>query len=81
MHQWASQTFLRSERRYMVLDNLLDFAFDLRSDITLRDLLQQRCLCRGQVSTELTLPFCDLVNRDGIQLYNESDIRGRGKIR
>ena len=55
----------------MVLNDLLDFTLDFGSDITLRDLLQQRRLCRGQVGAELTLPFCDLVNGDGIKLCIE----------
>lgn len=53
----------------MILNDLLDFTLNLRSDITLRDLLQQDRLRRGQVGTELRLPFCDLVNRDGIKLW------------
>ena len=61
----------------MVLDNLLDFTLNVWGDITLRDLLQQSRLCRGQVSTELTLPFCDLVDRDGIKLYNELEYQGQ----
>ena len=62
----------------MVLDNLLDFTLNVWGDITLRDLLQQSRLCRGQVSTELALPFCDLVDRNGIKLYNELEYQGQG---
>ena len=69
-------TLLRSERRDMVLDNLLDFTLNLRGDIALRDLFQQSRLCRGQVRTELTLPFCDLVDRDGIKLCDKLGQQG-----
>ena len=58
----------------MILDNLLDFTLNLGGDITLRDLLQQSRLCRGQVRTELTLPFCDLVDGDGIKLRGELEL-------
>jgi hypothetical protein len=79
MHYRATQTLLRSERRDMVFDNLLDFTLNLGGDITLRDLLQQSRLCRGQVRTELTLPFCDLVNRDAIKLCDELEPRTNGR--
>ena len=75
MHYRASQTLLRSERRDVVLDNLLDFTLNLGGDITLRDLLQQSSLCRGQVRTELSLPFCDLVDGNGVKLCDDSESR------
>lgn len=76
MHRWASQTLLRGERRDVVLDNFLDFTFNIRRDITLRDLLQKRSLRGGQVSTELSFPFCDLVDGDGVKLWMELENPG-----
>lgn len=60
----------------MILDNFLNFTLNLWGDVALRDLLQESCLRRGQVSTELTLPFCNLVNRDGIKLCRILEIKG-----
>ena len=55
----------------MVLNHLLDLRLDLRSDVALRDLLEESALSRGQVSTELTLPASDLVDGDGVELGME----------
>ena len=63
----------------MVLNDLLDFTLNLWSDIPIRDLLQQSNLCRGQVSAELSLPFCDLVDRDSVKLYNKLRHQGHNK--
>ena len=62
----------------MVLNNLLDFTLNLGGNVTLRDLLQQNRLCRGQVGAELTLPFCDLVDGDAVELRDGLEHQGKG---
>ena len=55
----------------MVLNHLLDLRLDLRGDGALRDLLEERTLGGGEVSTELTLPARDLVDGDRVKLEGE----------
>ena len=52
----------------MVLNNLLDLAFKLRSDNTGSDLLEKGPLRSGEMFTEFSFPLGDLVDSDGIQL-------------
>lgn len=56
----------------MVLDNLLNVGLDRWSDVTSSNLGEKSGLCGGQMGTEFSFPFCDLVNGDRIQLYGLS---------
>lgn len=56
----------------MIFNDLLNLRLNFRRDVTSRNLFKQRALCRRQMLTELTLPFSDLVNGDGIQLRRMS---------
>ncbi len=52
----------------MVLDHLLDLGLDLRSDLALGYLLEERALGSSKVSAELRLPAGDLVDWDRVKL-------------
>lgn len=62
----------------MVLNDLLDLGFQFRGDGASRDLLEEGVL-GGEMATELGFPLGDLVDGDGIELW-EVKLNGASKI-
>ena len=54
----------------MVLDDLLDLALQIGGDVTSGNLLEESSLRCGEVSTEVSFPFGDLVDGDGVKLMD-----------
>lgn len=52
----------------MVLNDLLDLGFQLRGDSASGDLLEKGVL-GGEMATELGFPLGDLIDGDGIELW------------
>lgn len=72
-----AETLRRIERRNVLLDDLLNLALNLRSDVAGSDLSEKTSLSRSQVSAELSLPRGDLVNGDGVEQTVDTGIDDR----
>lgn len=53
----------------MVLDDLLDLRLHVGCHVSSRNLLEEGALGCGQMLTEFGLPFGDLIDGDGVELY------------
>ena len=63
----VSVVLRRGERADVLLDDLLDLALELRGDVALGELGQERAVGGSEVLTELSLPLGDLVDGDGVE--------------
>ena len=53
----------------MLLDDLLDLGLDLGGDVADGELGEEGAVGASEVSTELSLPLGDLVDRDRVKLH------------
>jgi hypothetical protein len=60
------------ELRNVIFNDLLNVCLYFRRNVTSRNLLKQRALSCRQVLTEFSLPLCDLVYWDRVQLQHVS---------